>query len=78
MKKITIRLNAQIAAWAQRYAARRNQSLSQLVDELLHSKMREYDLAMRRYLLKQPAPLNACRADYPSREDMHNRCAHEP
>jgi hypothetical protein len=76
MKNITVTLDDKTAAWARVYAARRNQSLSRFLGELLHLKMREsreYDDAMRRYLAKKPQRLNASEGKYPSREELHER-----
>jgi hypothetical protein len=76
MKNITITLDEKAAAWARKHAARNNLSLSRFVGELLEKTMREsreYELAMRQFLAREPVPLKRNRARYPSREKLHDR-----
>ena len=76
MKNVTITLDEKAAAWARQHAARRNQSLSRFVGELLEKTMREsreYERAMRQYLGSEPAPLKRARARYPAREKLYDR-----
>jgi hypothetical protein len=77
MRRITLTLDSRLAAWAQERAARRDQSLSQFVSELLHSKMREYDSAMQRFISKQPVRLNTHAIGYPKRDTLHDGTDHE-
>lgn len=76
MKNITITLDERTAAWARRYAAARETSVSRLVGEILRSHMLaqdDYDAAMRRYLSKKPSKLKGRRTPYPARDDVHDR-----
>jgi hypothetical protein len=76
MKKITITLDEETAAWARVYAAGRDMSLSRMVGEMLHQRMRhnsEYDRSMRLFLARKPTRLEQRRARYPSRDDLHDR-----
>lgn len=75
MKNITVTLDEKTAAWARVHAARRNQSLSRFIGELLHEKMREsreYEAAMRRFFAIKPKNLSDGKA-YPSRDEIYER-----
>lgn len=76
MRNITITLDEKTLAWVRKQAVGRGISLSRFVGELLERTMREsreYRLAMRSYLSRQPAPLKKSGARYPSREELHDR-----
>jgi len=76
MKNVTITLDERTAAWVRVYAAKHNMSVSRMVGEMLHQRMREsheYDEAMRRFLGKAPVKLNRSGKRYPEREDLHAR-----
>lgn len=76
MKNVTITLDEQTAAWIRVYAARHNTSVSRIVGELLHERMREgkeYEQAMRRFLAKKPVSLRDSDKPYPSREGLYDR-----
>jgi hypothetical protein len=75
MKNITVTLDEKTAAWARIHAARRNQSLSRFLGELLHEKMREsreYETAMRRFWAVGPKNLSNGKA-YPARDEIYER-----
>jgi hypothetical protein len=76
MKNITITLDEKTATWAKLQAARNDMSLSRFVAELLNRTMgesREYEAAMRRFLVKQPSKLRDPAAAYPSRDEINDR-----
>jgi hypothetical protein len=76
MKNITITLDEKTVAWARVHAAKQNKSVSRLVGEMLHERMREsreYDEAMRRYLAKKPFKLTGRAQRYPKREELYDR-----
>ena len=75
MKNITITVDEETARWARIEAAHRNTSVSRLIGELLHERMRTqttYQDAMQRYLARTPTALKDS-GRYPSREDLHDR-----
>jgi hypothetical protein len=76
MKNVTITLDEKTAAWVRVFAAQHNTSVSRMVGEMLQKRMiesREYDEAMRRSLAKKPVRLQAARARYATREQVHER-----
>ena len=76
MKNVTITLDRETAAWTRVHAAQRNLSVSRFVGEVLREHMREareYDVAMKRYLTKEPFKLTGPPQAYPKREDLHDR-----
>ncbi len=76
MKNVTITLEEKTAAWARVYAAKHNTSVSRMVGEMLHQRMREsheYDEAMRRFLAKPPVRLRRQGRRFPKREQLHDR-----
>ena len=76
MKNITITLDIETAAWIRVHAAEQNKSVSRLVGEIFHERMRdrrEYQRAMRRYLAKPPFELSGPPEKYPTRENIHDR-----
>ena len=76
MKNITITLDEKTAAWARSHANELNMSLSRYLGELLEKTMRqarEYDRAMRQYLARPPAVLKKPGAQYPTRDELHER-----
>lgn len=76
MKNITVTLDEKTAAWARIHAAGRGMSLSRFLGELLHRTMqesREYEVAMRGWLAKQPVKLKRSGAGYPTRAELHER-----
>ena len=75
MKNVTITLQEQVAQWARLWAAKHHTSVSRMVGELLHERMREeqgYEAAMKQYLAAEPRPLKKTGA-YPARDDLHDR-----
>lgn len=76
MKNVTVTLDDKTAAGARRLAAQKNLSLSRLIGSLLQQHLeesRQYGEAMRRYLARNPTPLNAGGAPYPQRDELHDR-----
>jgi hypothetical protein len=57
LKNVTVSLEADVARWARQEAARRQTSVSRLLEELLKERMHEeedgYDAAMRRSLARR-------------------------
>lgn len=73
MRNFTVTLDENTAAWVRVHAARRNMSLPHFIGELLRSRMREYERAMRRYLARKPDGLSQPSEPYPVRDDLHAR-----
>ena len=76
MRNITITLDEKIAAWARHRAAECDVSLSRFIGELLETTMREsreYRTAMQSFLSRQPTVLKEHGAQYPRREELHER-----
>ena len=76
MKKITINLDEESAAWARACAARRGVSLSRFVGEVLRDRMREageYEKAMRGFLAEKPIRLKKPGNRYLFRDEAHDR-----
>ncbi len=75
MKNVTITLDEETAHWARVEAAHRDMSVSRLISELLHQRMRAqttYQDAMQRYLARTPTALKDT-GRYPAREELHDR-----
>jgi hypothetical protein len=75
MRNVTITLDEETARWARIEAARRDMSVSRLIGEFLHERMRAqttYEDAMQRYLARTPIALKAT-GRYPTREELHDR-----
>lgn len=73
MKNVTVTLDEETARWVRIEAARRDESVSSLLRELLREHMggrESYAGAMERYLGREPANLGGPR---PSREELHDR-----
>lgn len=76
MKKITITLDQESAAWARACAVRSGVSLSRFVGEVLRDRMREageYEKAMRGFLAEKPIRLKKPGNRYLSRDEAHDR-----
>jgi len=76
MKNVTITLDRETAAWTRVHAARRNLSVSRFVGDVLREHMREareYDVAMKRYLTKEPFKLAGPPQPYPKPEESYDR-----
>jgi len=75
MKNITITLDEQTAAWVRTAAAKRKMSVSRLIGDLLHDRMREardYNEAMRRFFSHKPFNFEWV-GGRPTREAIHDR-----
>jgi hypothetical protein len=76
VKNITITLDEQIAAWVRMAAAKRKMSVSRLIGDLLHDRMREardYNEAMRRFFSHKPFNFEWAGGRRPTREEIHDR-----
>jgi len=76
MRNVTITLEEEVARWARIKAAELDTSVSRLVGEMLREKMmseQSYQLAMQRYLSRQPRRVSDPKIVYPSREELHER-----
>ena len=76
MKKLTITLADETAAWARVHAAQRDMSVSRMIGDMLRRRMqevREYDEAMRRFLAKRPVRLGRPGQRYAARARLHDR-----
>jgi plasmid stability protein len=74
MKNVTITLDEETAAWVRVHAAEQGKSVSRLVGEILHTRMRErrdYQRAMKRCLSKSPFELAGPTAKPTLREETY-------
>jgi hypothetical protein len=74
LKRLTITLSDDVAAWARRRANEKHTSVSKLVGRVLESQMRMgegYDRAYRRWKRLRNLPIEA--ANRLSREEAHER-----
>ena len=75
-RNVTITLTEDVARWARVRAAEHDTSVSQFVGELLRERMSEetsYGAAMQQHLSLEPRPLKPLEADYPARDELHER-----
>ena len=75
-RNVTITLDESVARWARVRAAERDTSVSSFVGELLRERMVEeetYEAAMQEYLSGAPRTLKPAGAQYPPREELHER-----
>jgi hypothetical protein len=76
MKKFSITLGDETAAWLKRSAAECKLSVSAFIRALLRARMREssdYEQAMYRFLAKGAFKLKGARQRYPSRDELYGR-----
>ncbi len=76
MRNVTVTLDEDVARWARIRAAELDVSVSRMLGDLLKEQMRRrltYQTEMHSYLLREPQPINADGAGYPSREELHDR-----
>jgi hypothetical protein len=74
LRNVTITLEESVARWARMEAARRDTSVSQLLEGILKERMREsdsYETSMRRALARRPFLKTDGR--YLTREETHDR-----
>jgi hypothetical protein len=74
MKNVTITLDEETAGWVRVHAAEQNKSVSRLVGEILHTRMRErrdYQRAMKRCLSKAPLELTGPTEKPTLREELY-------
>lgn len=75
MKNVTISMDEEVAAWTRIAAAKREQSVSRFVGDVLREQMvrdQAYEQAMRAFLAVRPAAGSGGRR-LPSREEVHER-----
>ena len=75
MRNVTVTLDEETARWARVEAARRDQSVSSLLREILErakATHESYPEAMRRYQARGTTSLKRSGA-YPRREELHER-----
>ena len=72
MKHITVTIDDQAAAWAERFLDGRKISLSSYLRELLEDKMRNYEAARREFLAMKPMNLTDGKP-LPKREELYDR-----
>lgn len=76
MKKVTVTLSEDVAAWLKIRAAEDGHSVSGWLAELLEgirSGEDEYDIAMQRYLARKPRKLCWIDGRKPRRDELHDR-----
>jgi hypothetical protein len=76
VRNVTVSLDDETAGWARVEAARRDQSLSRFVGELLRSEMhREQRLeeSAVSYRLRRARNLKPSGSAYPTRDELHSR-----
>jgi len=77
MKKVTVRLDDQVAKRARSQAAKQKISLSRYIRELLRKELRradEYEAAYRAWREdRKPFPLKGPAEPYPKREELYDR-----
>jgi hypothetical protein len=79
MKKLSITLSDETAAWLRSSAAERKLSVSAFIRALLRERMREsreYEQAMWHFLAKGPFKLKGARQRYPERDELYDRTRH--
>ncbi len=76
MKNVTITLDEDVATWAKIRAAELDTSVSRMLGELLRELMARhvgYETAMAAYASRAPRPLSVLGAQYPDRNELHER-----
>lgn len=76
MKNITISMDDDLARWTRIEAARREQSISRFLAELLRNEMKTdetYEKAMKAFLTVKPRPLGKPGEKYPVRDEIYDR-----
>ena len=76
MKNITITLPEDLARWLRIRAAEHERSVSRWLAELLEGMRRqedEYDMAMKRFLAREPWKMEWREGRRPTREEIHDR-----
>jgi hypothetical protein len=75
-RNVTVALDEETARWARVEAARQDVSVSTLLSRLLREQMgrsERYEESMERFLSRSPSKLRWGSAQYPSREQVHDR-----
>jgi hypothetical protein len=78
MKNVTVSLADELVRQARILAASADTSMSQYLGRLIAEKIeadRQYDAAMRRFVVRKPRKLRASPSPYPARESLHDRDA---
>jgi hypothetical protein len=76
LKNVTVTLDEETARWVRLEAARRDTSVSRLLGEILRREMEgedAYELAMERFLSREPGVHRAPTRPLPSRDELHDR-----
>lgn len=76
MRNVTISLDDDTAAWARKFAAERDTSVSGLVADLIAEKRRTddvYEAAKRQFFARPLRPLSRAGDRYPTREELYDR-----
>lgn len=74
VKRVSIGVDEEVARWLRSRATERGTSVSRLVAEMLHEKMKaeQYEAAKRAYFAVRPV-LFSSSGGYPSRDEIHRR-----
>jgi hypothetical protein len=75
VRRITITLDERVATWACDQAAKRGQSLSRFVSDLMRARMHHgeaYEAARQAFLDERPTGLKR-KGPYPNRASLHDR-----
>ena len=76
MKNVTVTLPEEVAHWVRVRAAEKGRSVSRWLAELLEGMRRredEYEVAMERFLAREPRELKWIDGRKPAREELHER-----
>lgn len=76
MKNVTVTMQEELARWVRVRAAEEGRSVSRWLAELLEGMRRhedDYEIAMQRFLARQPRKLNWIDDRKPTREELHDR-----
>lgn len=76
MRNVTISLDDDTAAWARKYAAERDTSVSGLVADLIAEKRKSndaYEAAKRQFFSRPLLPLSGPWKPYPKRDELYDR-----
>ena len=76
MKNVTVTMPEELARWVRVRAAEEGRSVSRWLAELLEGMRRhedDYEIAMERFLARQPRKLSWIDDRKPTREELHDR-----
>lgn len=78
MKNVTVTLPEDLALWLRVHAAKQNRSVSSWLGEQvakLKQQEDDYEVAMERFLAREPQELKRAGTRYPARETLHDRAS---